>query len=116
MNHFFIVSWSLQTNPVVFGSNATLCCIMESPAINHMAWLLRDGPDAMIVATGDSPSNPMKYSASVEPKGNITYYMLTIINVDMTDVNVNYKCESDFDLFEQNLELSEDIFVSKSIF
>ncbi|XP_063428679.1 uncharacterized protein LOC134711752 [Mytilus trossulus] len=107
------VTWSLHTNPVVFGSNATLCCIIHSPATNHMAWV-RD-PGAKVVATGDSPSNTMKYLASVEPKGNITYYLLTIINIDMTDVNVNYRCESNFDLFEQKLELREESFVMKPL-
>ncbi|CAC5405672.1 unnamed protein product [Mytilus coruscus] len=105
------VTWSLQTNPAVFGSNATLCCIIQSPDTNHMAWV-RD-PHAMIVATGNNPSNPMKYSASVEPRGNITYYRLIIINIDMTDVNVKYKCESGFDLFEKKLEMREESFVMK---
>ncbi|XP_052104447.1 uncharacterized protein LOC127737633 [Mytilus californianus] len=105
------VTWSLQTHPAVFGSNATLCCIIQNPDISHMAWV-RD-PNAMIVATGNSPSNPMKYSASVEPRGNITYYRLTIINVDMTDVNINYKCESGFIFLEKKLELKEESFVMK---
>lgn len=84
---------------------------MQSPATNHIAWV-RD-PDAIVVATGDSPSNRTKYSASVELKGNLTYYWLTIINVDMTDVNVNYKCESGFVFLEKKLEMREDSFVSK---
>ncbi|XP_071165253.1 enolase-phosphatase E1-like isoform X2 [Mytilus edulis] len=107
------VTWSLQTNPVVFGSNATLCCIVQGPETKHMAWV-RD-PEAIVLATGNSTLNPMKYSASIEPKGNCTYYLLTIFKIDMTDININYKCESNFDLFEQKLELREESFVMKPL-
>ncbi|CAC5357884.1 unnamed protein product [Mytilus coruscus] len=105
------VQWQRETNPVVFGKNVTLTCMVGRKEGCDKTTTRRwdGGPDRNILLLNGHSSNSSKYQeVAAEPCKN---FSLVIMQFDLTDVDLEYWCSFGFQTSRQKLMLDDRHFV-----
>lgn len=110
---FLIVHWQLETNPVLFGNNVTLTCMVgrkeECDKTITRRW--DAGPDRnILLLNGHSTNSSKYYEVFKDPCDN---FSLVIMKFDLTDVNLEYWCSFGFETSRQMLMLDDRNYIGK---
>lgn len=106
-----VVQWKRETNPVMFGKNVTLTCMVgRKEGCNKTVTRRWDaGPNRNILLLNGRSTNSLKYyEVSEEPCEN---FSLVIMKFDLKDVNWEYWCSFGFDTSRQMLMLDDRHFI-----
>ncbi|CAC5357889.1 unnamed protein product [Mytilus coruscus] len=105
------VHWKRETNPVMFGDNVNLMCMVGRKEGCDSTTTRRwdGGPNNTILLLNGHSSNATKYyEITDDPCDN---FSLVIMNFNMNDVNREYWCSFGFETSRQNLPLDERNFI-----
>lgn len=105
------VQWQRETNPVVFGNNVTLTCMVgrTEGCDNTVTRRWDVGPNRNILLLNGHSTNSSKYfEISEEP---CKYFSLVIMQFDINDVNWEYWCSFGFETSRQMLMLDDLHFI-----
>lgn len=101
------VKWILDTNPIVFGNNVTIICIVPErtcPKTYVRRWF--GGPHQTLLCLNYRSNNLTKYNMFALK--NSESFGLIIYNLDESDVECNYTCSCGFDQFTKKLSFREN--------
>ncbi|VDI10945.1 Hypothetical predicted protein [Mytilus galloprovincialis] len=107
------VQWKRETNPVLFGQNVTLTCMVDRKEGCDITATRRwdAGPDRNTLLLNGHSTNSSKYNEiSTEPCEN---FSMVIMKFDPHDVNWEYWCSFGFETSRQMLMLDDRNFIGK---
>ncbi|CAC5356778.1 unnamed protein product [Mytilus coruscus] len=107
-----IVKLNLKTNPVLFGENVDIECIINSGnTANVMAW--KKSPHGETIALNTNSVDVDKYDTRIVHNNSQMVYNLRIKNFDTSDVNLLYTCVYGFNSLGKKISLNEKDFIAK---
>ncbi|CAC5417082.1 unnamed protein product [Mytilus coruscus] len=102
LNEFTAVASALR-------GNASIVCVIQcDDKPGHMAWTKA----GTIIGLNNASLYLTKYDVFLKNQGNSMIYTLVIKHITIGDLNLVYKCESEFSSAEGILPLNEDTFVA----
>lgn len=88
------INWTIASKPAVIGENLTLACAVGSP-VYPVSWHRGKSEELLdLVSMETYPSDRQKFEITVGKVENMTWYNLTIMDLNTSDLGLYYRCSN----------------------